>query len=61
MTFSIKRDRVKNKPASAFVVPFGTTHSEISPISEWQTGGSKLLKRARYRASIAKKDKHMDK
>ena len=43
MTLSIKGDSVKNKPAGLFIVPFGTTLNEISPISEWQRGGSKLL------------------
>ena len=33
MTLSIKSDSVKNKPASSFVVPFGTTLSEI--YSSW--------------------------
>ena len=30
MTLRIKGDSVKDKPASSFVVPFGTTHGEIS-------------------------------
>ena len=60
MTFSIKADSVKNKPASSFVVPFGTTLREISP----SRSGSRWLeipKQARYSASIAKKNELMNK
>ena len=60
MTRRIKGDSVKKKPASSFVVPFGTTFSEISHLGV----ADRLLespKRARHSASIAKKDKHMNK
>ena len=43
MSLSLKGDSVKNKPASLFVVPFGTTLKRDFPIPVWQTSGSKLL------------------
>ena len=60
MTFSIKGDSLKNKPATSFVVrsePRLARFPHIVVADRWL----EILKQARFSASIAKKNEHINK